>query len=266
MKRFFFDTPDGQIHYYMAGSGEPPIILIHQTPRSSDEYISTMPILAKNRRVVAMDTIGYGDSDKPPKRYRIEDYAKTVIMLLDNLSINKAVVVGHHTGSKTAIEVAAAYPERVDKLVLVGPYYWKDEERELGISQVGAWAEEEIKADGSHLMNMWQAAMHKLEGHLDIVNRRVVDNLKAGVESAHRGHWASASYKQEERLPLIKAPTLIIWGTKDIEWHDELGFHKGNIDKEIPKCIVVEIQGGGRELPSEMPEEFARVIFDFILK
>jgi len=264
LKRFFLDTPDGQIHYRVTGSGEPSLVLLHQTPRSSDEYLDVMPLLAKKRRVVAMDTIGYGDSDKPPKWYTIQGYAQTVIMLMDGLDIEKAVVVGHHTGSKTAIEVAASFPQRVDKLVLVGPYYWKDEEKRHGIAQTGNWAEEKLDESASHLMNMWKWCRLKLETRPDIVNRKVLDNLKAGVDSAHRGHWASASYPQEKRLPLVRCPTLIIWGTKDIEWHDEIGFHRRGIAEAIAQCRIMEVPGGSRELPCEMPQQFASLVLDFI--
>src|SRR5262249_33209711 len=62
--RAFLDTPEGHIHYQTAGSG-PAVLLLHQTPRSSDEYRDVMPILARDFRVVAMDTVGYGDSYKP---------------------------------------------------------------------------------------------------------------------------------------------------------------------------------------------------------
>jgi len=55
--RRYLDTPDGQIHYVTAGSGR-PVLLLHQTPRSWDEYRDVIPILARERRVVALDTIG----------------------------------------------------------------------------------------------------------------------------------------------------------------------------------------------------------------
>ena len=55
-KRAFLDTPDGQIHYIVAGAGE-PILLLHQTPTSSDEYAEMVSILARTKLVVAMDTI-----------------------------------------------------------------------------------------------------------------------------------------------------------------------------------------------------------------
>ncbi len=59
VRRAFLDAPEGQIHYRTAGAGR-PVLLLHQTPRSSDEYRDVIPILARELRVVAMDTIGYG--------------------------------------------------------------------------------------------------------------------------------------------------------------------------------------------------------------
>jgi len=77
VRRAFLDTPEGQIHYRTAGAGR-PVLLLHQTPRSSDEYRDVIPILARELRVVAMDTIGYGDSYKPAGTSTIEDYVAPV--------------------------------------------------------------------------------------------------------------------------------------------------------------------------------------------
>src|SRR5262245_9295423 len=108
VRRAFVDTPDGQIHYASAGAGR-PVLLLHQTPRSWDEDRDVIPILARERRVVAMDTIGYGESYKPPRRSEIEDYARGAIALLDGLGIESTAVVGHHTGAVIAMELAASY-------------------------------------------------------------------------------------------------------------------------------------------------------------
>ena len=86
MHRRFLDTPDGQIHYVTAGAGR-PVLLLHQTPRSWDEYREVIPILARERRVIAMDTIGYGESYKPDRRCDIEDYARGAVALVDGLGI-----------------------------------------------------------------------------------------------------------------------------------------------------------------------------------
>ncbi|MCX7594084.1 MAG: alpha/beta hydrolase [Fischerella sp.] len=65
-----------------------------------------------------MDLMGFGDSDKPPRIYSVADYAKTVIMLLDELNVNTTSMLGHYTGAYLGAEVAAAYSERVEKLIL----------------------------------------------------------------------------------------------------------------------------------------------------
>jgi Predicted hydrolases or acyltransferases (alpha/beta hydrolase superfamily) len=90
IKKAFLDTEDGQIFYRIGGEGE-PLVLLHMSPRSSDEFKELMAILAPKYRVIAMDLMGLGDSDKPPREYSISDYAKTVILLLDELGIKNVV-------------------------------------------------------------------------------------------------------------------------------------------------------------------------------
>ncbi len=129
IKRAFLDTDDGQILYRIGGEGE-PLLLLHMTPRSSDEFREIMPILAQHRQVIAMDLMGLGDSDKPPRIYSVADYAQTVIALWDRLGIKKSSIFGSLTGGYIAGEVAAAYPERVNKLILCIVHGFDKEETE----------------------------------------------------------------------------------------------------------------------------------------
>ncbi|MFC2001706.1 alpha/beta fold hydrolase [Chloroflexota bacterium] len=263
MRRAFFDTPDGQIHYYTHGVGEPSLVLLHQTPRSSDEFNEMMQILGQKRRTIAVDIIGYGDSDKTTEFYGAEDYAKTIIKLLDSLGVMKATMVGHHSGTKIAIELATAFPERLEDLVLIGPYFWNEDVRQRAIAQVDRYDKYKIKADGSHLMEMWNSYWVKEAPDPEIKNRMVLDILKAG-ETLHRGHFASAAYRQEERLPLIQCPTLIIWGTRDIDWHVEIGLNIHNFAESIPNCTVAKVQDGAVSLTNEKPEEVSRLMLEFL--
>jgi pimeloyl-ACP methyl ester carboxylesterase len=154
IKRAFLDTEDGQILYRIGGEGE-PLLLLHMNPRSSDEYRELMPILAQHRRVISMDLMGFGDSDKPPRMYTIADYAKTVIALLDELDIEKTSILGNHTGAFVAGEVAARYRDRIDKLILGNVAGFG----EGGQAELFRRFEEgfKIKEDGSHLMERWLA-------------------------------------------------------------------------------------------------------------
>ena len=84
--RTYANTPDGQIHYATAGQGK-PVLLLHQTPRSWDEYRDVLPIIGSRYRAIAMDTIGFGDSYRPIQKTSIELYAQGVIQFLDVLAL-----------------------------------------------------------------------------------------------------------------------------------------------------------------------------------
>ena len=90
-RKGFVKTPDGHIHYWAVGSRE-PVLLLHQSPRSVDEYVEVADILSSSKHVIALDALGYGNSDKPPRPYFIEDYARSVVTVMDALELEKASI------------------------------------------------------------------------------------------------------------------------------------------------------------------------------
>ena len=151
LTRLYANTSKGQIHYITAGSGK-PVLLLHQTPRSSDEFHEVLPILSKKFRAIAMDTIGFGNSYKPKKeKFTIEDCAAATVDFLDSLNIKQTYLVGHHTGAVIAIEVAVSYPERVRKLVLSGCPLINESRRKEHKTSMDA---DEEKDDGIHLVSL----------------------------------------------------------------------------------------------------------------
>lgn len=110
IRRGYADTAYGQVHYAECGSGA-PVVLLHQTPRSWDEYREVLPLLGGTHRAIAMDTIGFGAS-APIAEHSIETYAAAVVAFLDALGLQRTALVGHHTGGVIAVEVAAAAPGR----------------------------------------------------------------------------------------------------------------------------------------------------------
>jgi pimeloyl-ACP methyl ester carboxylesterase len=119
VKRGYVDTPEGQIHYVTAGHG-PPLLLLHQGPRSSRNYWKLLPLLAGRFRCIAPDMLGFGNSDPSRPQIRFEDFARNVTHVMDGLGIAKAHVFGLHTGNKVATALGAAFPDRVVRLVLCG--------------------------------------------------------------------------------------------------------------------------------------------------
>src|SRR5262245_38915166 len=256
--RAFADTAHGPIHYRTAGTG-PPVLLLHQTPRSSDEYRDVIPLLAGVRRVVAMDTIGYGDSYRPARTCGIEDYARGALDLLDALGIARAAVVGHHTGAVIGIELAASHPDRVERLVLSNSPYVDaaDRERRRGRPPID---EVETREDGSHLTELWQRRLGFYpKGRPDLLTRFVIDALRAG-EKAEEGHHACAAYRMETKVGLIGCPTLVVCGTEDPFSYPRLE----PLARAITGSRTLSIPGGTVAMVDQMPAEFAAAILPFL--
>lgn len=105
--------------YRMAGEG-PPLLLIHGISDDSSSWMPVMPALAEHFTVIAPDLLGHGASDKPRADYSVAAFSNGMRDLLDVLDVEQATVVGHSLGGGVAAQLAYQYPERVQRLVLVG--------------------------------------------------------------------------------------------------------------------------------------------------
>lgn len=258
--RHFVEVPAGTIHCAMAGSG-PPVLLLHQTPRSWDEFRDVLPLLGRRFRAIAMDTIGFGDSSRPPLgNDSIEHWAEVAMSLADALGIERLSVVGHHTGAVIAAETAAAYPDRIVAAVLSAPP-WVD--AGFRVSHAGPPRIDNVqrRTDGSHLGELWRIRQPWYPpGDIDLLERFVVDAVKAGPRAAE-GHAVVARYVMEARLPLIHCPVLVIAPSADPHAYPSAR----PVADRIAGSRMVEVGGGRVPLPDQMPERFAELVTDFLL-
>ncbi|MDB5827638.1 MAG: alpha/beta hydrolase, partial [Variovorax sp.] len=212
--RQFVPTRSGRIHIASAGQGF-PVLLLHQTPRSWDEYRDVLPLLGTRYRAIAMDTAGFGDSDAlPPEDNTIERWAEVAFDLLDALGLQHAALVGHHTGAAVALEMAASRPERVKALVLSAcPFV--DAPRRAAHHGKRIIDEVERQPGGEHLTELWQRRMPFYPpGDTGLLERFIADALKAG-DLAVEGHRVVNRYAMETRTPLVTSPTLVLAPTDD---------------------------------------------------
>jgi pimeloyl-ACP methyl ester carboxylesterase len=105
--------------FVKAGSG-PAILLLHGIGDNSDSWREVMATLAQDHTVVAPDLLGHGRSDKPRADYAVAAYANGMRDLLSVLGIDRATIVGHSLGGGVAAQFAYQYPDRCERLVLVG--------------------------------------------------------------------------------------------------------------------------------------------------
>jgi pimeloyl-ACP methyl ester carboxylesterase len=257
--RAYVDLPHGQVHYAECGSvAAPPVLLLHQTPRSWAEYREVLPLLGKRYRAIAMDTAGFGDSDPPPVGPSIEAWAAVAVQLLHALGIADAHVVGHHTGGVIAVELAARYPNRVRSLVLSSTPYTNDTFRRARADRPPI-DEVEESPDGAHLKALWGKRQGFYpEGRPDLLKAFVLDALK--VRGDVDGHRAVAAYRMEDRVAAVRQPALVIRATADpfAAPHAEEWRHL------LPQVQVVDIEGGMVPLPDQMPEAFAQAVLRFL--
>ena len=105
--------------FRMVGSG-PPLLLIHGIGDSSETWLKVIPELAERHTVIAPDLLGHGESAKPRADYAVAAYACGMRDLLGVLDVDRVTVVGHSLGGGIAMQFAYQFPDRCERLVLVG--------------------------------------------------------------------------------------------------------------------------------------------------
>lgn len=255
-RRRFCATALGAVHVVEAGVvGAPAVVLLHQTPRSSDEYAEVVELLGVDHHVMAIDTIGYGCSDRVIAPPSINDYASGVARVLEQIGVSCATLVGHHTGAFIALEVAAAIPGIATGVVLSGPVYMDDEAR----ARLAPWfVQWHPDAEGVHLREKW-TRLGRWAAEPSMRQRLLSDLFRAGETSEH-GHMAILAYDMAARLPLVQAPALLVYAHGDpfVDIAQAARF------TEVLAHATVEHVEGGIFLPTERPEMFAAIVRTFV--
>lgn len=211
VRRAYADTPLGQIHFAEAGTGT-ALLMLHQTPRSHDEFAEVQPLL-DDFRTIAMDMLGFGLSAPLAPPQTIEMMAAGGWALLDALGIEQAAVLGHHTGAAVALEMAVQAPGRVAGLVLSAAP-WVDAERRATAHDVPVDVATPTD-DGGHLVELWrQRQPYYPDNRPDLLDRYIRDALAPGLDPAE-GHRAVDRYAMDERIGTVTAPVLLLAPTGD---------------------------------------------------
>jgi pimeloyl-ACP methyl ester carboxylesterase len=222
VRRAYLDGPFGQVHYRRAEpEGEPrarPLVGFHQSPLSSRMYEPFLAQMGTDRRALALDTPGYGESDPPPRPLSIAGYAEAHGQVLDALGIGEVDLVGIHTGSRMAVELALQRPRQVRHLLLVGASVYNDEER----ASQRRWTSDLVRPterddEGVQIRSMWQAwSGLRWDGLTDEMLERCLSDQLRNRSRAFAALEAVFAHDLGERLPLLEQPTLVVNVRDDI--------------------------------------------------
>jgi len=228
--RGFVRIAGGLAHCRFAGdaahAGKPPLYMAHSAPGSSLGLLGLMEALAPTRRLIAPDMLGNGESEPhATAQPEIADYADDAVALLDALEIDRVDFYGQHTGAQIGCELALRHPTRVRRLVLDGfalfPAELKQELRARYAPPVLpdrfgghlAWAWSFVRELSLHFPHYEQDPEHRLHSNVvpepAVLHGLVVDVLKS-LGTYHLAYRAAFSYRSEERLALLRHPTLLL--------------------------------------------------------
>jgi len=258
-----------------AGKG-PPILLIHGIGDSSDTWRELIPDLAGDHTVVAPDLLGHGSSDKPRADYAVAAYACGMRDLLGVLDIERVTVVGHSLGGGVAMQFAYQFPERCERLVLVGsggvgrevhpmlrlvatpgsgpllPLLNTPPVRLAGRSLLGAirWLGTDLGQDADDLSRTFQALPDAR------ARTAFLRTVRAAVD------WRGQVITLLDRCYLTRGmPTLLVWGARD----PIIPVEHGRIAHAAMPGSRLEIFGNAGHFPHHAdPARFLELLRDFI--
>lgn len=231
IQRRFVDTAEGQVHYREAGSGGTPLVMLHPSPGSAKMLEPLQAALAAKRRVLALDTLGNGDSAAPRRpdpdlAYFVDGHRKA----LDAIGLERFDLYGSHTGANLAIELAIGHPVRVRRLILDGVSLYAPEERAEMLARYVRPVQPD--AHGSQIHFLWNfvrdvylfwpwykpdAAHARGVGlpSAEELHDKAVEVFKA-ARTYHLSYRAAIAYEKEARLPLVEVPTLLACARSDM--------------------------------------------------
>jgi pimeloyl-ACP methyl ester carboxylesterase len=256
--RGYAKAPTGLVHYREQGEGQ-PVVLLHRNPSSSIGFTRVLPLLAAaGFRAIAMDTPGYGLSDRPAAPPQaMDEYAAAVVALLDHLGLERAHLAGYHTGSSIACEVAAAHPERVDRLVLSAMMALTDEERPAYAGFAARWAPD----PRGDFLGRWPLPLLRRYVTRDDPEH-FMHELQAYLQAGPEYWWAIEAvfrYDAFARLPLIQAPTMVLQVAGDP--HVERTTPR--VAAALPQAPYIEVHDG-HELLYDEPAVWADPVVAFL--
>ena len=270
VRRGFIEIAEGQVHYREAGwqhTAKPPLVMFHASPASALTLEPLLRLLGRERHVIAPDTLGNGDSAAPADdQVDLPYLADAHMRALDALGVASCDLYGTHTGANIAIEIAIARPGQVGAVILDGvSLYGAAEQADLLANYMPKVS---IDAQGSQFSLLWnfvrdaylfwpwykQDAAHRRKGGLpdaQALHDKTVEVLK-GARTFHLAYRAAMRYRKEERIPLLKVPTLIACARGDMlfEYFDR-------VRALLPTAQFAETEGvGSAESASATARQF----------
>jgi len=214
MTRRIYPTRFGQLHLRSNGGKGVPLVLLHMSPRSGAMWERLQERL--ERPTYAPDRLGYGFSDAPPWALSLEQYAQSTADALKAAGLRGTVdLLGVHTGSIEAIEIAHQLGSQVRRVAAVGMPLFTAEEQQR---QMEKYSEQPLRpaTEGGHVLGAWRGGFAYRQPPYDLgdVHSRFIEHVLAANPGA--AFRAACGYAIEKKLKTLKAPLTVFAPHDDI--------------------------------------------------
>jgi len=262
----YVDEPvfGGRVALYRAGRpGADAVVLVHGLGKAAArDWAKVIPALAAHYAVYAVDLPGFGHSDKGNHHYSPDNFARVLEAVMAGREQRPFALIGHSMGGAVALAYAAAYPQRVRRLILVdaaGVLHRSVYAEHLGrvaaqraMGMDSPWFESVVRAIQARAEN-WP-----VRGDLVLEHAGVRQRVLRGDPSAISA-FAMMEHDFSQTLREIRAPTLVIWGAHDTIAPPRTGQVLAAV---IPGARLTLLEGAGHAPQVQFPERFNPVVLD----
>ncbi len=271
MRGEFLDLSGARIYYYAAGTrgAGDPVVFLHGFPTSSHLWAEVVPLMPPGHRIVVVDLLGYGRSDRPLKRsVDVRGHAERIVELLDQLGIKRACLVGHGIGGGIVQSIAIRHAERVSSLCLINSVAfdrWPTLEGRVARTTLPLTrflpASVFVGVLRRDLMRGYtdpDRATHSLDLYL---RPFAGDDGRDALVAHIRALTSDETRELGGQLARIAAPTTVVWGQHDRVTPLWVG---KQLQQAIPGARLIVVPGARHFTPEEAPRQVADAIAELL--
>jgi pimeloyl-ACP methyl ester carboxylesterase len=265
------------IHYVEAGEGE-PILLIPGAFSTYRHWNRVIPYLSKHYKLLCIDYLGVGDSDKPRSGfgYTIEEQADLIVKMIDALQISKVQIFGVSYGGAIALNLAARHPEKVDKIISIEGNGIKHQdipyrpmkgllgwpvigELSIGVIRLGVADRFVAKSVMGKAWELMTEAERK-----EIVQIVAQNNKTASSVSWHLiSQTIETSRDFSDQAKTIQNPVLYLYGGNSY-YHGMAETNAEFLRAHLRNVKIMRLNDGIHDLELQKPEEVAGLVLEFL--
>jgi len=239
IERHWCELDGARLHYQTVGSGD-PVVLIHGLSASSRWWHRNIDALAERFTLHIIDLIGFGRS-RGRQRFNLAESAALLAHWMETIGLERAHIVGHSMGGYIAAQLAAEFPEKVNRLVLVDAAVPLPRKTRL-----------------QHLSQLSREMRYTPPRFLHLL---ATDAMLAGPRTVLSAANQLIVADLEPELPKIAAPVLLIWGANDPLVPPAVA---DRLEELIPNARRHVIPGCGHKPMLERPAEFNEAVIAFL--